>query len=78
MHFRKEIFLIKSCLNLDFNATRNERSWHRNKISMLELVLGDIRSSLLTCLSAVVDVAPIKNVNKHEATVVTPIMLLHR
>ena len=59
MHFRKEIFLIKSCLNLDFNATRNERSWHRNKISMLELVLGGIRSSLLTCLSTVVDVAPI-------------------
>lgn len=59
MHFRKEIFSIKSCLNLDFNATRNERSWHRNKISMLELMQSGIRSSLLTCLSAVVDVAAI-------------------
>ena len=59
MHFRKEIFLIKSCLNLDFNATKDERSWHRNAISMLELVQGGIRSSLLTRLSAVVDVAPI-------------------
>ena len=59
MYFRKEIFLIESCLNLDVNATRNERSWHRNKQSMLELVQGGIRSSLLTCLSAIVDVAPI-------------------
>ena len=56
---QRNIFSIKSCLNLDVNATRNERSLHRNKISMLELVQGGIRSSLLTCLSAVVDVAPI-------------------